>query len=145
MELKDKIVLVTGSSSGIGQAIAIAFADKGATVLVHYHNHKEGGEKTLSEVSARSKGFLYQADLTKSEDIRNLFAAIKRDVPTIDILVNNAGNARHGDLFDEEAWKFQHDNIFQSVVYGKVLPSNFPVSMYSFAIVPSLNLTSIKV
>jgi NAD(P)-dependent dehydrogenase (short-subunit alcohol dehydrogenase family) len=116
MNLNGKTVLITGSSSGIGQAMAIAFAQKGATVLVHYHSHKQGGERTLAEVEKHSKGYLYQADLTKPDQIQSLFESIKKDVSIIDILINNAGDARPGDFFNTEIWKYQYENIFQSVV-----------------------------
>ena len=50
MELAGKSVLVTGASSGIGKAIAIAFAQKNASVLVHYGKNKSGGQETLDKV-----------------------------------------------------------------------------------------------
>jgi NAD(P)-dependent dehydrogenase (short-subunit alcohol dehydrogenase family) len=63
MELQGKIVLVTGASSGIGKAIAIAFAQKRAQVFVHYGKNKVGGQETLREVEKFSSGRLCQADL----------------------------------------------------------------------------------
>jgi glucose 1-dehydrogenase len=50
MNLKGKTILVTGASSGIGQAIAIAVAQKGATAVIAYRKNKEGAEHTLKEV-----------------------------------------------------------------------------------------------
>jgi len=117
MNLKNKTVLVTGSSSGIGQAIAIEFAKKGATVLVHYHANKKGGEKTLDQVKKYSKGFLYQADLTGVSNVQQLFKEIQKNVSGIDILVNNAGDAEYGDFFDNNVWVGQHENIFMTVLY----------------------------
>jgi NAD(P)-dependent dehydrogenase (short-subunit alcohol dehydrogenase family) len=63
MELQGKVVLVTGASSGIGKAIAIAFAQKRAQVFVHYGKNKVGGQETLREVEKFSSGRLCQADL----------------------------------------------------------------------------------
>ena len=63
MNLKNKTVLVTGASSGIGQAIAIALAEAGATILINYRSNKKGAQKTLAEVKKYSKGAAYQADL----------------------------------------------------------------------------------
>jgi 3-oxoacyl-[acyl-carrier protein] reductase len=60
MQLKGKVVLVTGASSGIGKAIASAFAHKRAHVLVHYGKNKTGAEETLKEVEKFSSGGLYQ-------------------------------------------------------------------------------------
>jgi 3-oxoacyl-[acyl-carrier protein] reductase len=73
MQLKEKIVLVTGASSGIGKAIAVAFAHKRAHVLVHHGRNKAGAEETLKEVEKFSSGGLYQADLMNRESITSLF------------------------------------------------------------------------
>ncbi len=118
MKLKNKNILVTGSSSGIGQAIAVALAQKGATILITYRNNKEGAQKTLKEVDKYSRGYIYQADLTKNTDAVKLFATIKKDLNDIDILVNNAGDAQPGDIFDNEKWLSQYENIFMSAVYA---------------------------
>lgn len=118
MDLKDKKVLVTGSSSGIGQAIAVAFAQKGATVLITYRSNKKGAEATLKEVEKFSKGFTYQVDLTKTDEVSSLFDSIKKDVGVVDVLVNNAGDAQSGNLFDNDKWKSQYENIFLSTVYA---------------------------
>lgn len=77
MELQGKVILVTGASSGIGKAIAIAFAHKYAHVLVHYGRNKAGAQETLKEVENFSSGRLYQADLMKRDDIISLFAEIR--------------------------------------------------------------------
>ena len=77
MDLQGKTVLVTGASSGIGQAIAIAFAQKRAHVLVHYGKNKAGAQATLDEVKKVSSGSLHQADLMDRDQIDALFANIK--------------------------------------------------------------------
>src|SRR6266702_1880580 len=94
MELKGKAALVTGASSGIGKAIAVALAHKRAHVLVHYGRNKAGAQETLEEVEKFSSGRLYQADLMNREHITSLFEEIKKTTPEIDVLVNNAGDAQ---------------------------------------------------
>lgn len=118
MELKNKTVLVTGSSSGIGRAIAIELAKKGSKVLVHYRKSKEGANETLKEVEKYSSGKVYSADLSELEEVRKLFGTIKRDYGTIDILVNNAGEAAVGEFDDIDLWRTQFENIFMSQVYA---------------------------
>jgi hypothetical protein len=66
MELKGKVALVTGASSGIGRAIAVALARKGTYALVHYGRNKAGAQETLKEVEKLSSGELYQGNLTES-------------------------------------------------------------------------------
>jgi hypothetical protein len=116
MELARKSVLVTGASSGIGKAIAIAFAQKHARVLVHYGKNKSGGRETLDEVEKFSNGRLYQADLMNRDQIRALFKEVKQTNQTIDVLVNNAGDARAGDIQDDQVWEYEYKNIFLSAM-----------------------------
>jgi len=118
MNLKCKNILVTGASSGIGQAIAVVLAQKGAIVLVNYRANKKGAQKTLEEVRKYSDGRIYKADLTKVADTKKMFGAIKRDVGGIDVLVNNAGDAKSGDIFDEKAWQGQHESILMTAVHA---------------------------
>jgi 3-oxoacyl-[acyl-carrier protein] reductase len=117
MQLKGRTVLVTGASSGIGQATAVAFAHKGAHVLVHYGKNKAGAAETLREVEKVSGGAVFQADLMRREQIAALFKQIEKTGRTIDVLVNNAGEARPGDINDDEAWEHQLDNVFLSAVH----------------------------
>lgn len=91
MILKDKVVLVTGSSSGIGQAIALRFAKEGAKVVINYRANKKGGEETFKQVQKITKDcLLVQADVSKEEDIKRLFKAVVDAFSTVDILINNA-------------------------------------------------------
>ncbi len=87
-------VLITGSSHGIGQAAAIAFAKQGDNVGVTYLKSPEGAEQTAEE--CRKYGVhveVYKVDLTKREECEGLMAAFLKDFETIDVLVNNAGGA----------------------------------------------------
>ena len=100
MNLKNKKIFITGASSGIGQAIAVLCAQKGASVLIGYRKNLKGAEQTLKEVEKHSKGYIFQADLTDEKQIKKMFAEISSKVGQIDILVNNAGDAQPGDFFD---------------------------------------------
>lgn len=98
MVLKDKVVVITGSSSGIGQATALRFAQEGAKVVVNYHANKEGGEETLAKVKdITDECLLIQADVSKQEDVERLFKEILDKFSTVDILINNAaiGTDKH--------------------------------------------------
>lgn len=112
MDLKDKTILVTGASSGIGQAIAIECSRKGARVFVHYRKNRKGAEQTLQEVEKHSSGVVVQADLTDEKQTEIMFVL----VGSVDILVNNAGEALPGDFFDTKQWRDQFESIFFSAL-----------------------------
>jgi len=90
MDLKNKVVLITGSSSGIGRTTAIRFAQEGAKVVVNYHINEAGGQETLAEVEKYSEGLLIKADISRPEEVKKLFEEVVQKFGTVDILVNNA-------------------------------------------------------
>jgi 3-oxoacyl-[acyl-carrier protein] reductase len=139
MQLQGKIVLVTGASSGIGKAIAAAFAHKRAHVLVHYGRNKAGAEETLKEVEKVSSGGLYQADLMNRESIASLFKEVQQTTRAIDVLVNNAGDAQPGDINDDHVWEYEHQNIFLSAIH---MTREF-LSMPSSQLRKIINITSL--
>lgn len=91
MNLSGKYVLVTGAGKRIGREIALAFAERGANLLIHYHSSKREAESLAREAGCFGRpARLYPADLSKVRDIKNLSARVLRDVGVVDILVNNA-------------------------------------------------------
>lgn len=97
--LQGKNVLVTGGSSGIGQAIAIRFSEYGSHIAINYYKSKEEAEKTEEMLQVcRSKvqqagvnDTLIQADVSKEEDVVRMIQQAITDLGGIDILINNAG------------------------------------------------------
>ncbi len=91
-----KVAIVTGSSSGIGQAIAIRLGSEGASVVIDYLSHPEGAQETKAKVeSAGGKGITVQGDITKTADVQNMVEQAYTQLGGCDILVNNAGVERH--------------------------------------------------
>ncbi|MDV6170329.1 SDR family oxidoreductase [Flavobacterium sp. DG1-102-2] len=90
--LNQKVVLVTGASRGIGATIARNLVNAGAKVIINYAGGKELAESLAAELSAHGgEAIALQADVSKSEDVRNLFDAAIAHFGRIDVLVNNAG------------------------------------------------------
>ena len=87
----DKIALVTGGSRGIGKAIAIAFGEAGATVVVAARNVNLLGEVVKEIQAIGSNAFYVKCDLTRDEDIFTLVTKTIERYGRIDILINNAG------------------------------------------------------
>jgi len=91
MELKDKVIVITGSSSGIGKTTAIRFAKEGAKVVINYHINEEGANETKQEIEAIGGDCLVvKADVSKPEEINMLFEKIVKKYSTVDVLINNA-------------------------------------------------------
>jgi len=90
--LTGKVAIVTGASKGIGAGIAKLYAQAGASVVVNYASSEAAAHALVAEIQAAGgKAVAIQADFSKTEDIRRLFAESKRAFGQLDILVNNAG------------------------------------------------------
>lgn len=93
-DLTGKKALVTGGSRGIGRGIALALAKQGADVAVNYHRNAEEAQKVVAEIQALGReAFSVQADVSKTEDVVRMFAAVMTKWGKLDILANNAGIA----------------------------------------------------
>src|SRR5712691_6781158 len=91
MRLKGKQALITGSSRGIGRGIALKLAQEGATVAIHYYQNHNAAAETLARVrELGSEGVIVQADVSRDEDVRRMFAEVRQTFGTLDIFVSNA-------------------------------------------------------
>src|SRR5215510_2261143 len=101
MRLTGKIALVTGSSLGIGRAIAERFAHEGADMVINYTRTPSGAEEALRNVEAAGRrGLIVKADLSKTTDVQNLVATAVEHFGRLDVLVNNAGIETHAPFWD---------------------------------------------
>src|SRR3989338_4067777 len=92
MDFKNKTVVITGASRGIGRATAIAFAREGAKVVVNYLKEKESADKVVAEIKKiGADAVAIQADVSKEEDVRGMIEQAVRRFGGVDVLVNNAG------------------------------------------------------
>ena len=90
--LKGQKALVTGASSGIGKAVAIALGHAGADVAVNFVAGEEAANAVVEEVKrCGSRAMAYQADVSNEAQVQAMFERMKKDFGTVDILVNNAG------------------------------------------------------
>lgn len=95
--LTGKNALVTGAGRGIGKAIALELAAKGAFVIVNYNGSKEAAEQTVAEIKAAGgDAIAYQCSVSDYEACGAMITALIKEYAHIDILVNNAGITRDG-------------------------------------------------
>lgn len=90
--LSNKVVLITGSSKGIGASIAMQAAEAGAKVVINYAGSKNEAENVVSKIVEQGgEAIAVQADVSKPSDVKNLFDQAISHFGRVDVLVNNAG------------------------------------------------------
>ena len=143
--LKDKTVLITASSMGIGKAVAEMFAEEGCKIAISSRS-KENLLSTAQEIKDKFsiEPFWSVCDLNKQKDIENTFNAVSSQFGNIDILVNNCGGPVPG-LFqqlDEEDWNNAYEQVLlSSVRFSKLVLPGMMANNWGRII----NLTSISV
>lgn len=107
-DLSNKVVVVTGASSGIGKAIAIEMAASGADIAFNYLSNDSGAVETAEIIKEFGrKVSVLKADVTNSADVKKFTEQVIRDFGSIDVLVNNAGTTIRRTTFldlDEDLW-----------------------------------------
>ena len=99
--LKNQSALITGADSGIGKGVALALAAAGAKVVINYfHNHDAAGEVVKQITASGGEAFAVQADVSREDDVKAMFAQMFARYHTIDILVNNAGLQKDSKFVD---------------------------------------------
>jgi len=120
MMLRDRVVLVTGSSRGIGREIVITLAKHGAKVVVNYLRDSKAAQEVVSYIRERSgEAFAVQADVTDVSQVKGLIDAVLTTFGRLDILVNNVGSFIYKRL-DEvgiDEWHSVIDSNLHSVFY----------------------------
>lgn len=142
--IKGKNVLVTGGSSGIGQAIAIRFGEEGANVAINYRKGLEEAQHTeevirerlaetvdscLEQVrTAGGKTLLVQADVSKEDEVQRMFSEVINNLGGVDILINNAGFQIPGD--SEEITVDSFDRVIATNLRGAFMSAQLAVKHF---------------
>ncbi len=117
MDVNGKVAIITGSSRGIGRAIAFSLAKEGCKVVINYKVNKRMADKVVEKIkSDRGESIAIQGDVSSFEDCRRMVNEVIEEFGAIDILVNNAGiffAKKFIDLTPED-W----DRMFKVNVYG---------------------------
>ena len=115
--MKRDTVLITGSSRGIGSAIAKALAKENYNIVINYKENEVEAKKVFEEIKTYNPNVLMiKADIRKTNEVENMFNEIEKVFKSVDILINNAGIAsvRFFQDITEEEW----EDIFNVNVHG---------------------------
>ena len=124
MKLEGKTALVTGSSRGVGRAIALAYAREGANVTVNYTSNKDAADEVVAEIEKMGRNAVpFKADVAIADDAEALVANTIKEFGSLDILVNNAGLSWPAMLLkmSEEQW----DQVVDIHLKGAFLCTQF--------------------
>jgi len=155
MKFKNKVVLVTGSSQGLGAELIKSFAEEGSKVIINYFSSKKKAETLVSKLSSDS--LLIKADVSDEDQVSSMFSQIENSFGRLDILVNNAAIYDDSTVWnmDNETWEKvidtdlkgvfnctkQASKIMRSQTYGRIVnissvvgqTSSFGTSNYAAA------------
>jgi 3-oxoacyl-[acyl-carrier protein] reductase len=107
LSLAGRTALVTGASTGIGRAIALAFAQAGATVIINHLGREGEARGAAQEIEALGgRAWAVEADVSRAVDVARMAEQIQRDCGLVDVLVNNAGIIQEKPFLEttEEDW-----------------------------------------
>jgi len=126
LKFKDKTILITGASGGIGSETARLFAEEGANIVINYYESKNKAEKLLEEIKEiGSEGIVIKADVSKEKEIELMIDKAINRFKKINVLINNA--AKHPPpmfIFKQPDWKLW-DRMYQVNVKGILLCSYY--------------------
>jgi 3-oxoacyl-[acyl-carrier protein] reductase len=117
LSLEGRIALVTGASRGIGRAIALELARRGAVIAVNYHRSTSAAEEVVEQIkAANGRASAFQADVSSFKQAQELVKATIDAFGGLDILINNAGITRDNliMMLSEEDWDIVQDTNLKS-------------------------------
>lgn len=110
MNFKDKVILITGSTSGIGQGIAKKLLEIGAKVIINYSNNEEKANETKEIFKEYKDNTLFiKADVSSENDVKNMFEIINKNYGKLDALVNNAAYDKINSIEDLTPEEFRKE------------------------------------
>lgn len=135
MTLKDKIVVITGASSGIGRATAELFAKEGAKLVLNSKHNEAGGKEAVAALTKITDAIYEKADVGTKAGAKRLIDTAVSKFGTIDILINNAGGGLEPDfteLSEKDTQEILNDNLLSTIYCSqlaiKVMQKNRSVS-----------------
>lgn len=150
LDLKNKIVVITGGSGGIGEATALSFAKENAILIINFNKSEKKAQSVLDKVKIYSKKSIkYKCDISKEKQVIKMMESIYKKFGRIDILVNNAGIAKDSNILEKkvEDWNTTLNTNLLGVFlcskeaskymlknkFGKIINISSTSAIYSFS------------
>lgn len=129
MKLRNKVVLITGASKGIGKATAFVLAREGAKVIVNYHTSRAEAASVVRAIKKiGSEATAIQCDVSREKEVKSMIMRAVKTFGKIDILINNAGGYIDGDEWNGtmDVWeKTFHKNVLSTMLVSKYVSERF--------------------
>lgn len=144
IDLSDKVIVVTGSSRGLGSVMVRYLSLNGAKVIINYKKNREDAEKLFGEISEyNDKCCMIQADVTDEESVKQFYDTVIKKYGKVDVLINNAGAC--SDSYIQFMKYNQWDSVIKTNLYSTFLCSRvFSKSMIKNGGGKIINIASLK-
>ena len=144
IDLSEKVVVVTGSSRGLGSVMVRYLAANSAQTIINYKSNQKAAEELLSEISeTNDKCSIVQADVTKEDEVKVLYHTVIEQYGRVDILINNVGvcDDNYIQFMSLEQW----NHVLESNLYSTFLCSRlFSKAMIKNGRGKIINIASLK-
>ncbi len=130
LDFKDKVAVVTGASRSIGRGVALALARDGCAVVVNYRKSRDEADEVVNSIREMGgKAIAVKCDVSKREEVEDMFKATIDEFGKVDILVNNAGVAFGGSLLEttDEVWDIQMEVNLRGVFLCSQIAAKYMV------------------
>ena len=130
LDFKDKVAVVTGASRSIGRGVALALARDGCAVVVNYRKSQDEADEVVNSIREMGgKAIAVKCDVSKREEVEDMFKATIEEFGKVDILVNNAGVAFGGSLLEttDEVWDIQMEVNLRGVFLCSQIAARYMV------------------
>lgn len=144
ISLQGQVAVITGASRGIGKAIALDFASRGASILVNYNHSFQAAQDVVSTIkSSGGNALAFQANVTELQQAQAMIKAAIENFDKLDILINNAGITRDNLLMmmSEEEWDIVQSTNLKSTFNCSKIALRYMIRQRSGRII---NITSIS-
>ena len=130
LDFKNKVAVVTGASRSIGRGVALALARDGCAVVVNYRKSQDEADEVVNSIREMGgKAIAVKCDVSKREEVEDMFKATIEEFGKVDILVNNAGVAFGGSLLEttDEVWDIQMEVNLRGVFLCSQIAARYMV------------------